>query len=134
MDTSVRDAANKTDAKRMRRTDIVDPQKIIPRDFTISLWNCEFEGVAGKGEGGLTEFRCELLNLYGEVGRPSFIQKATPCPLEKKQSRPFRTWRSYFARKWHVFRNRYERKIGNSFRWTKSKIIHLNLRNTVEET
>ena len=83
MDTSVRDAANKTDAKRMRRTDIVDPQKIIPRDFRISLWNCEFDGVAGRGEGGLTEFRCELLNLYGEVGRPSFILKATPCPLEK---------------------------------------------------
>ena len=46
-----------TAAKRMRRADIVDLKEVLER-FE------EFDGVAGKGKGGLTEFRCELLNLY----------------------------------------------------------------------
>ena len=46
-----------TAAKRMRRADIVDLKEVQER-FE------EFDGVAGKGKGGLTEFRCELLNLY----------------------------------------------------------------------
>ena len=60
---------------------------LIPRDFTISLWNCEFDGVAGRGEGGLTEFRCELLNLYCEVRQTIVCPKSHPCK-RKKQVKP----------------------------------------------
>ena len=59
-----------TAAKRMRRADIVDLKEVQER-FE------EFDGVAGKGKGGLTEFRCGCLIYTFEDRQTIIYPKAT---------------------------------------------------------
>ena len=69
-----------TAAKRMRRADIVDLKEVQER-FE------EFDGVAGKGKGGLTEFRCELLNLYFRGPADHHLSKRPPPAPWKRNNR-----------------------------------------------
>ena len=59
----------------------------------------EFDGVAGKGKGGLTEFRCELLNLYCEVRQTIIYPKGHPLPPGKETIETFSYLEIIFCKK-----------------------------------